>query len=373
MKLVLAALLWIAHTSVALAAILTYSMAAHERPCFYTESRYVEEKLSVYFSVQSGGDFDIDYEVISSTTGETVLSGTKEQTGDYVFSAPAIGEFKFCFFNLLSSFAEKKFDFEILAQHEIPSRNYQKDKDLKFEKPTDEATLAAKPDMKPMETSIQNMHNHYGGIIRDLRYFRTRENRNFDTVKSTENRIFWFNITQNGIIILTAIVQIVVIQTLFSKQGAGGMGGLGSSSSGKYSGVSSSAPSSLAEKSGGFGAVGGSGYGGSGGSYGGGASSYGGGAGSSGYGAASGGYGAGGAGYGGNPSGMGGYGASGGYGNSAAAGGYSGSTGSGGYGASSPNAAAAPPPSASAGYGGSTSAIPTYGGAYGNSDARKRF
>ncbi|KAI8845212.1 emp24/gp25L/p24 family/GOLD-domain-containing protein [Chytriomyces cf. hyalinus JEL632] len=372
MRLALTALLWIVHSSAALAAILTYSMAAHERPCFYTESRYVEEKLSIYFSVQSGGDFDIDYEVISSTTGETVLSGTKEQTGDYVFSAPAIGEFKFCFFNLLSSFAEKKFDFEILAQHEIPSRNYQKDKDLKFEKPTDEATLAAKPDMKPMETSIQNMHNHYGGIIRDLRYFRTRENRNFDTVKSTENRIFWFNITQNGIIILTAIIQIVVIQTLFSKQGAGGMGGIGSGS-GKYSGVSSSAPSSLAEKSGGFGAVGGSGYGGSGGSYGGGASSYGGGAGSASYGAASGGYGAGGAGYGANPSGMGGYGASGGYGNSAAAGGYAGSTASGGYGASAPSAAAAPPPPASAGYGGSTSSVPTYGGAYGNSDARKRF
>ncbi|KAI9342861.1 emp24/gp25L/p24 family/GOLD-domain-containing protein [Obelidium mucronatum] len=247
MKLVVSLLLLLQTAS---AAILTFNMAAHERPCFYAESKYVEEKMSIYFSVQSGGDFDLDYDV-AAPDGTIVMSGTKEQTGDYVFSAPQIGDFKFCFFNTVSSFAEKKFDFEILAQHEIPSRNYQKDKDLKFEKATSEAEIA-KLDMKPIESSIQNMHNHYGNIIRDLRYFRSRENRNFDTVKSTENRIFWFNIIQNGIILATAIVQVIVIQTLFSKAGSGGLGGLG----GGYK------PVSTGPATGGYG---GGGYGGSGG------------------------------------------------------------------------------------------------------------
>ncbi|KAI8609052.1 emp24/gp25L/p24 family/GOLD-domain-containing protein [Chytriomyces sp. MP71] len=312
------------------AAILTYNMAAHERPCFYTESRYVEEKMSVYFSVQTGGEFDLDYEV-TAPDGKIVLSGTKEQTGDYVFSAPQIGEFKFCFFNTVASFAEKKFDFEILAQHEIPSRNYQKDKDLKFEKPADEAALANKPDMKPMEQSIANMHNLYGAIIRDLRYFRTRENRNFDTVKSTESRIFWFNISQNSIIIVTAIVQVIVIQTLFSKSGSGS----------SYGGISSSSSSSNTS---GFGPTGGYGSSSAGGY--GGASS----AGSAGYGGASSGSGYGGA-------------AGGGYGQSSSAGGYAGSSASSGYSGTSSGYGGA-----ATGYGGSAQ----YGG-YGQTDARKRF
>ncbi|KAJ3137656.1 hypothetical protein HK100_000500 [Physocladia obscura] len=215
------------------AAILTYNMGAHERPCFYTDSRYVEEKLSVYFAVQAGGEFDIDYEV-TAPDGALVMSGNKEQSGDYVFSAPQVGEFKFCFFNTIASFAEKKFDFEILSQHEIPTRNNQKEKDLKFEKPSSEDAIS-KLDVTPVQSSIQTMHNHFGSIIRDLRYFRTRENRNFDTVRSTENRIFWFNIVQNGIILVTAVVQVVVLQFLFSKAGSGGIAASYSSGSSRVS------------------------------------------------------------------------------------------------------------------------------------------
>ncbi|ORY53196.1 hypothetical protein BCR33DRAFT_655197, partial [Rhizoclosmatium globosum] len=276
--------------------------------------------------VQAGGDFDLDYE-ITAPDGTIVMTGNKEQTGDYVFSAPQIGEFKYCFFNTVSSFAEKKFDFEILAQHEIPSKNYQKEKDLKFDKPSSE-DAAAKLDLKPMESSIQNMHTSYGAIIRDLRYFRTRENRNFDTVKSTENRIFWFNIVQNGIILLTAIVQIIVIQTLFSKAGTGGGGGSGGLGGGLGGGYKASVPSGGYGGSGGFGASGG--YSG---------------ANAGGF-NSSGGYGGGGAGSGVSPTNAGGFNSSGGYGG--------GSTASGGYGNTS------------------------YGNTYGNTgaggyDARKRF
>ena len=41
------------------------------------------------------------------------MDGTKERQGDFVFTASDIGEYRFCFNNQMSTFAEKFVDFEI--------------------------------------------------------------------------------------------------------------------------------------------------------------------------------------------------------------------------------------------------------------------
>lgn len=45
-----------------------------------------------------------------------VVDGTKERQGDFVFTAQSIGEYKFCFNNEMSTFAEKMVDFEIAVR-----------------------------------------------------------------------------------------------------------------------------------------------------------------------------------------------------------------------------------------------------------------
>jgi hypothetical protein len=42
-----------------------------------------------------------------------ILDGQKERQGDFVFTAESVGEYKFCFSNEMSTFAEKMVDFEI--------------------------------------------------------------------------------------------------------------------------------------------------------------------------------------------------------------------------------------------------------------------
>lgn len=44
---------------------------------------------------------------------KVILEGTKERQGDYVFTAKEQGEYRFCFNNEMSTFAEKMVDFEI--------------------------------------------------------------------------------------------------------------------------------------------------------------------------------------------------------------------------------------------------------------------
>jgi hypothetical protein len=64
------------------------------------------------FQVQAGGAFDIDYEV-TGPNGKYIMDGQKERQGDFVFTAQEPGEYKFCFNNEMSTFAEKYVDFEI--------------------------------------------------------------------------------------------------------------------------------------------------------------------------------------------------------------------------------------------------------------------
>jgi hypothetical protein len=45
------------------------------------------------------------------------MEGTKERQGDYVFTANDLGEYRFCFNNEMSTFAEKTVDFEIAVCH----------------------------------------------------------------------------------------------------------------------------------------------------------------------------------------------------------------------------------------------------------------
>ena len=53
------------------------------------------------------------------------------------------------------------------------------------------------------------------------KYFRTRENRNFSTVRSTESRIIWFSIVESLLIIALSGFQVFVVRTFFQKNRKG--------------------------------------------------------------------------------------------------------------------------------------------------------
>lgn len=65
--------------------------------------------------MQSGGSFDVDFSV-TGPGEKLIMDGTKERQGDFVFTAQSVGEYKFCFDNEMSTFAEKMVDFEIAVR-----------------------------------------------------------------------------------------------------------------------------------------------------------------------------------------------------------------------------------------------------------------
>ena len=172
--------------------------------------------------------------------GKIVLDGTKERQGDFVFTAQSIGEYQFCFNNEMSTFAEKMVDFEIAVRyppscsicmpralrpfhtfvHYTNEPSKLTDKQVENEQ---RAQLPSRQGASPeqttnLEESIYKLSAQLSTISRNQKYFRTRENRNFSTVRSTERRIFNFSVIESLMMISMAALQVFVVRFFF--QGA---------------------------------------------------------------------------------------------------------------------------------------------------------
>ncbi|POR36735.1 Putative membrane protein C17A5.08 [Tolypocladium paradoxum] len=187
------------------ATALTYKLTANEKACFYTDTKKDNEKISFYFAVQSGGSFDVDY-LVEGPGHKVILQGEKERQGDFVFTAQQAGEYSFCFDNEMSTFSDKFVDFEIHVENESPTAQL----------PSKQGTSPEQTSV--LEESIFKISGQLSTISRNQKHFRTRENRNFSTVNSTEKRIVNFSMIQIGLIICMGALQVFVVRFFF--QGA---------------------------------------------------------------------------------------------------------------------------------------------------------
>jgi emp24/gp25L/p24 family/GOLD len=85
------------------------------------------------------------------------------------------------------------------------------------------ASLPQKPGTTPeqhtaLEEVVFRISGQLSTVNRMQKYFRTRENRNFSTVRSTEGRIFKFSLVEVGMMVGMAGLQVLVVRFFF--QGA---------------------------------------------------------------------------------------------------------------------------------------------------------
>lgn len=188
------------------ASALTFALGAQETQCYYILTERPRTSIGYYFAVQSGGAFDIDY-TIKNPRGEVLELGQKVRQGDYVVFADITGEYEFCFANGMSTFAEKVIDFEITFAEEDHT-------DFR-------ANLPEQPNAKPLQHvgnmvgTVDKIDKQLDDLQRTLQYYKTRNNRNHATVKSTESRIYYFSIFEVLLMVGMAFLQITVVQLFF--------------------------------------------------------------------------------------------------------------------------------------------------------------
>jgi len=193
------------HPAVVRGSALTTAIGANERLCFYADVDKAGEKIGFYFAVQSGGSFDIDFEV-KDPNDKNILDGARERQGDYVLTANTAGEYAFCFTNDMSTLSEKLIDFDIMVESE-PRR----------EPSTKPGQIA--DHSSALEESIFRLNGQLLSIKRMQKFFHTRENRGIAVVKSTQNKVFWFAVLEVLGVVSMAILQVYILQTFFTKTG----------------------------------------------------------------------------------------------------------------------------------------------------------
>ncbi|KAJ3547744.1 hypothetical protein NMY22_g1533 [Coprinellus aureogranulatus] len=187
------------------ASALTISISPNERTCFFADVDKAGEKIGFYFAVQSGGAFDIDWD-IKDPNGNVLLDGSRERSGDYVLTANTVGEYSFCFENDMSTLTDKLVDFDIMVESE-PRR----------EPPAKPGQIAEHT--SALEESIFRLNGMLMNINRMQKHHHTQERRGFSIVKSTQNRLFWYAVIESLAIVGMAVFQVYVLQTFFTKTG----------------------------------------------------------------------------------------------------------------------------------------------------------
>lgn len=182
-------------------AALTTRIDSHEKACYYAWVDQVGEKVGFYYAVQSGGDFRVAYSV-HDPNDNSILEEPSARQLDVIFTGNQVGEYVFCFYNgpddkmvrtppLLSPF----FCLAKWTNHALNTpadiRRHQIDFDItvesepRLELPISEGHVVA-DHTAPLEESLSTLWSELTAIERTQRFFRTRENRNYDTVKNTQ-------------------------------------------------------------------------------------------------------------------------------------------------------------------------------------------
>lgn len=188
------------------ASALTFNLAAKEKACFFIFTTKPNTQVNFYFAVQMGGAFDVDYE-IKGPQKQVLYYDTKQRQGTLMFNVEEVGEYEFCFSNEMSTFAEKVVDFEI---------KYDGDAESTFR-----AQMPEKPNTQPlahvegMKRTADQIDRQLDELKNALQYYKTRNNRNQATVKSTESRIYYFSIFEVLLMVGMAALQIAVVQFFF--------------------------------------------------------------------------------------------------------------------------------------------------------------
>ncbi|GME71417.1 unnamed protein product [Ambrosiozyma monospora] len=182
------------------ATALTFILQPNQKSCYYIFNVKDRVNVGYYFAVQSGGSFDINY-TIKSPSGHYIVKEEKQRQGDWIFTADQKGEYEFCFSNEMSTWAEKVVDFEIKV-----------DDDFKASLPDAPKENAA---VEGMQASVENIEQKLNQLTNTLNYYKTRNNRNQSTVKSTETRIFWFSVFDVLLMVGMAVFQVLVVKFFF--------------------------------------------------------------------------------------------------------------------------------------------------------------
>jgi len=172
----------------------------NDEECFY-EYLSIGEKMLASYTVQTGGNLDIDVKVYGPDLG-IVYEIERSREGNFQFKAILVGSHKFCFINTMSLVSGKTISFNSYTGHSLLSLDAAKTEHLT---PLEQAIIS----------TSENLNNLHDTQI----YLKYRDNRHAETVESTNSRVVWWSLLELTGLVAISVFNIVFLRQLFERSG----------------------------------------------------------------------------------------------------------------------------------------------------------
>lgn len=175
------------------------SLPAFTKECLYFDMNDPNDSLLVGYQVLTGGNFEIDFEIIGPD-GKTLTLEKGKKYADFLLKSFGLGQYSFCFSNSYGTALKKV---EVTMEKE--SQN-----DAKNAQVSEEDVVA--------NHAVEEIDRNLNKITKIMNYLRAREWRNMSTVESTESRLTWLSLLIMGVMVAISVLQALLIQFLFSSR-----------------------------------------------------------------------------------------------------------------------------------------------------------
>lgn len=194
---------------------ITFELRKGQRECFYTLTPDVGCTISYYFAVQEGdaNDFQVDYEIFGPADKYTpILKRTKERQGEWSFYAEHRGEYAFCFEGgkAHNKIVDLEIEYKCVRQDNDRSERRKARKEQRKLKDASANQL-----QESLENSVDNIERKLYLLERNMQYYKTRNNRNHYTVRSTNRRVALFSIYGIFLVVGMSCAQVYMLQWFF--------------------------------------------------------------------------------------------------------------------------------------------------------------
>lgn len=201
--------------NVASASPITFELKKGQKDCFYTLTADTDCNISYYFAVQEGegNDFEVNYEVFGPADKYVpILERSRERQGEWSFLGEHKGEYAFCFYG--GKEHDKIIDLEINYKCEREEDiQAQRRKARKVQRNLRESKVD--PLQESLENSVDKIERQLYLLERNMQYYKTRNNRNHYTVRSTDRRIVLFSTYGILLVIGMSCAQVLLLQWFF--------------------------------------------------------------------------------------------------------------------------------------------------------------
>ncbi|KAL6948951.1 hypothetical protein ACO0QE_001431 [Hanseniaspora vineae] len=184
-----------------------------QKECVHVTTPEEGCRVVYYFAVQAGdnNEYEINYSIYGPESEQALATRDRERQGEWEFVAALGGEYSFCFEPSTSN-SKRTIDFDV--KYTCP--NYIGNSKFTESFLKDASRHYNEEDTK-MDNFLDTLDVKFNALEKNLEYYKTRNNRNQQTVESTERRIFWFSLSALTLTGLITVGQSYLLKYVFQR------------------------------------------------------------------------------------------------------------------------------------------------------------